>query len=75
MLQIFDSNGEIVSSHQKAHSQIYPRPGQVEHNPNEIWNCVQETIEEAMRKSNLVASDIKSIGITNQRETTVVWNR
>ncbi len=72
---IFDQHGQIKSFHQKEHSQFYPAPGWVEHDPEEIWlNCVQ-TIHEAMQKARLESTDIQAIGITNQRETVVAWNR
>ena len=57
------------------HKQHYPGPGMVEHDPLEIWKCVKHSIEIAMSNANLKANDIAAIGITNQRETTVVWNK
>lgn len=60
---------------QKEHEQIYPQPGWVEHNPEEIWRRTQEVIREAMQKRSLQAADLAAIGISNQRETTVVWSR
>src|SRR6516162_11248876 len=60
---------------QKEHAQIYPNPGWVEHNPDEIWQHTREVIAEAMAKGGLQPQDLAAIGITNQRETTVVWNR
>jgi glycerol kinase len=72
---VFDKGGRIVSSAQKEHEQIFPRPGWVEHNPLEILRRTQEVMEEALQKRGLHATDIAGIGITNQRETTVVWNR
>jgi glycerol kinase len=72
---IFDRAGRIVSVAQKEHEQIYPQPGWVEHDANEIWRRTQDVIEEAMRERGLRASDLAAIGITNQRETTVVWDR
>lgn len=72
---VFDRRGKIVASAQKEHEQIYPRPGWVEHNPEEIWLRTQEVIAEAMQKGGLRHSDLAALGITNQRETTVVWNR
>lgn len=72
---VFDRAGHVVSVAQKEHEQIYPNPGWVEHNPEEIWQRTQEVTAEAMRKRNLRPSDLAAIGITNQRETTVVWNR
>ena len=72
---VFDRSGRIVSAAQKEHAQIYPRPGWVEHDPAEIWRRVSEVIQEAMDARSLRPSDLSAIGITNQRETTVVWNR
>ena len=72
---VFDRSGRVVSSAQKEHEQIYPNPGWVEHNPEEVWQRTREMIAEAMAKGKLRASDLAAIGITNQRETTVVWNR
>jgi glycerol kinase len=72
---IFDRFGRIVSQAQKEHEQIYPHPGWVEHDPEEIWRRTQEVIREALSQRGLTAADLAAIGITNQRETTVVWNR
>ncbi|HTB92815.1 MAG TPA: glycerol kinase GlpK [Candidatus Sulfotelmatobacter sp.] len=72
---VFDRSGRIVSVAQKEHEQIYPKPGWVEHNPDEIWQRTREVIAEAMSNGKLQPSDLAAIGITNQRETTVVWNR
>jgi glycerol kinase len=72
---VFDRAGRIVATAQKEHEQIYPKPGWVEHDPNEIWRRTQETIAEAMALRGLRPKDLAAIGITNQRETTVVWNR
>jgi glycerol kinase len=72
---VFDRGGRIVAQAQKEHEQIYPNPGWVEHNPREIWQNTLEVIEEVCTKANLQASDLACIGITNQRETTVVWDR
>src|SRR5690349_11808246 len=72
---IFDQGGRLVASSQKEHEQIYPQPGWVEHDPNEIWRCTQDVIAEAMAQRSLRPSDLAAIGITNQRETTVLWNR
>ena len=72
---VFDRSGRVISSAQKEHEQIYPKPGWVEHNPEEIWQRTREVIAEAMTKGKLRPSDLAAIGITNQRETTVVWNR
>lgn len=72
---IFDKNSRIISVGQKEFTQIYQRAGWVEHNALEIWETQIETAVEALRKANLKAEDIAAVGITNQRETTVVWNR
>ena len=72
---VFDRSGRIVSMAQKEHEQIYPKPGWVEHDPEEIWRRTQEVIAEAVQKRSLRPADIAAIGITNQRETTVVWSR
>ena len=72
---VFDRSGRIVSVAQKEHEQIYPKPGWVEHDPAEIWRRVEEVIQEAMDAKGLRPSDLSGIGITNQRETTLVWNR
>ena len=72
---VFDSAGHIVAMAQREFRQIYPQPGWVEHDPNEIWSSQLATAHEALAKAGLTAADITGIGITNQRETTVVWNR
>jgi glycerol kinase len=72
---IFDRAGTIVASAQKEHRQIYPRPGWVEHDPDEIWRRTQEVVAAAMEQRSLGPRDLAAIGITNQRETTVLWNR
>ena len=72
---VFDKTGKIITTAQKEHQQIYPKPGWVEHNPEEIWQRTQEVISEAMKAKNLTAKNLAAVGITNQRETTVVWNR
>jgi glycerol kinase len=72
---VFDRAGRIVASAQKEHRQIYPQPGWVEHDPEEIWARTREVIAEAMAQRGLAPSDLAALGITNQRETTVLWNR
>src|SRR5437868_3500866 len=72
---VFDRCARMVAIAQKEHEQIYPQPGWVEHDPNEIWRRTQEVIAEAMQRGGLRPSDLAAIGITNQRETTVLWNR
>ena len=72
---VFDAGGRIVAMAQREFRQIYPKPGWVEHDPREIWATQLATAQEALAKARLKATEIASIGITNQRETTVVWNR
>src|SRR3712207_2179648 len=72
---VFDHGGQVVSVAQKEHEQIYPKPGWVEHDANEIWSRTQEVIEEGMQSAGASADDIAGVGITNQRETTLVWDR
>ncbi|MEZ0307628.1 MAG: glycerol kinase GlpK [Ramlibacter sp.] len=72
---VFDATGKIVAQAQQELPQIYPQPGWVEHDPMEIWRGQLATAREALAKAGLKASDIAALGITNQRETTVVWNR
>jgi glycerol kinase len=72
---VFDKESRIVSLSQKEYTQIFPRSGWVEHNPQEIWETQSQTAIEALEKANLTAADIEAIGITNQRETTLCWNR
>ena len=69
---VFDRSGRIVSVAQKEHEQIYPQPGWVEHDANEIWRRCREVMALALGQRALVPSDLAAIGITNQRETTVV---
>jgi glycerol kinase len=72
---LFDQAGTPVSAAQREHRQIYPQPGWVEHDPLEIWARVEGMLAEAMARAQLTPGDIAAIGITNQRETTVVWER
>lgn len=72
---VFDHAGNIVASSQKEHKQFYPAPGLVEHDALEIWNNTREVIQNAMRISGLASADIFALGITNQRETTLLWNK
>jgi glycerol kinase len=72
---IFDHGGQVVSVAQEEHEQIYPRPGWVEHDAKEIWQRCREALDEALEAAGASASDISGLGITNQRETTVVWDR
>jgi glycerol kinase len=72
---IFDHGGNIVGLDQKEHEQIFPQPGWVEHNPMEIWRNTREVIRGALANAGLTGSDLAAIGITNQRETTVIWDK
>jgi glycerol kinase len=72
---IFDHGGRIVALHQLEHRQIFPRAGEVEHDPEEIWANTREVTAAALAKADLTHLDIAAVGITNQRETTVVWDR
>lgn len=72
---IFDHGGNVVAVDQKEHNQIYPKPGWVEHDALEIWERVQEVIRGGLQESGLQSAEIAAIGITNQRETTVVWDK
>lgn len=72
---LFDKDGNVVAVAQKEFAQIFPNPAWVEHNPIEIWESQLETISEVIKKANVHPSEIASIGITNQRETTVVWDK
>jgi glycerol kinase len=72
---VFDIEGRIVAMAQREFRQLYPQPGWVEHDPKEIWATQLATAQEALASAGLRAADVKAIGITNQRETTVVWNR
>ena len=71
---VFNHSGQIVSVGQKEHEQIFPRAGWVEHNPIEVWDAVREVVAEALAKASLNHDNIQAVGVTNQRETTVVWN-
>ena len=72
---VFDRGGKTIATAQKEHQQIYPQPGWVEHDPDEIWLRTQEVIAAAMAQGGLKPADLAAVGITNQRETTVLWNR
>ena len=71
---IFDHSGQVVGQHQLEHRQILPQAGWVEHDAAEIWERVQEVITGALKQANILGSDLAAIGLTNQRETTVVWD-
>jgi glycerol kinase len=72
---VFDHQGNVIAIDQKEHEQVYPKPGWVEHDPLEIWTRTQEVISGALHNAGLNAADIAAVGITNQRETAVVWSR
>ncbi|MBL1093851.1 glycerol kinase GlpK [Streptomyces sp. NPDC001739] len=72
---VFDKDGRIVSVDQKEHEQIFPKPGWVEHDAAEIWTNVQQVVDGAVQKAGITADDVRAIGITNQRETTVLWDK
>ena len=71
---VFDRQGQEVARHQVEHDQILPRPGWVEHDPLQIAARVNESIAGALNAGGLTAADLAAIGVTNQRETTMVWN-
>ncbi|WP_265108868.1 glycerol kinase GlpK [Halosolutus halophilus] len=72
---VFDRSGRIITSAYEKHEQIYPEPGWVEHDPVEIWETTKQVIEDALRSEAIAAEQLSAIGVTNQRETTVVWER
>jgi glycerol kinase len=72
---VFDHSGKVISVDQKEHEQIFPQPGWVEHSPTEIWERTQEVVKGALSKGGLTTADLAAVGVTNQRETTVVWDR
>src|SRR5688572_2446141 len=72
---VFDAALKPVASAQQELRQIYPAPGEVEHDPEQIWAAVVATVRAAMAKANVAAKDIAGIGIANQRETAIVWDR
>jgi glycerol kinase len=72
---LFDQNGQVVAVQQREHEQIYPRPGWVEHDPMEIWQRTKEVIPSALATARVTPKDISGVGVTNQRETTIVWDR
>ena len=72
---LFNNKGELIHSAQKEFQQYFPKPGWVEHNANEIWGSVLSVIAAVLTESGISPTDVHGIGITNQRETTVVWNK
>jgi len=74
-LILFDRDAQIAALARREHAQIHPRAGWVEHDPREIWRCTREVIEEALASAGAGAAEVRAVGITNQRETTVLWDR
>src|SRR4030065_74163 len=72
---LFNARGQVAGLAQKEHRQIYPQPGWVEHDPLEIWESTQAVVRQAIAEAGLQPGDISAVGISNQRETTVVWDR
>src|SRR6201981_709564 len=72
---VFDADGRIVSAAQKEHQQVYSQPGWVEHDPAEIMRNTNEVAAEALRSVGISAGELAAVGITNQRETTVIWDK
>ncbi|GLW55754.1 glycerol kinase GlpK [Kitasatospora phosalacinea] len=72
---LFDADGRIVAVEQQEHSQVFPQPGWVEHDAAEIWTRVRSVVRGALERAGLTAADVRAVGITNQRETTVLWDR
>ena len=72
---VFDRSGAVISAAQREHRQIYPHPGWVEHDPEEIWSRSGAVVRDALAKKGLSATALVAVGITNQRETTIVWDR
>ena len=72
---ILDNNGAIIGKGQDTFHQFFPKPGWVEQDPNEIWNAQKNAIKKVMNDAEITANQIASIGITNQRETTVIWDK
>src|SRR4030095_13143625 len=72
---VFDHGGQVVGVEQLDHEQIYPQPGLVEHDPAELWRRSREVMDGVLSKAGASAEDIAALGVTNQRETTVVWDR
>lgn len=72
---VFDRGGTIITSAQKEHQQIFPKPGWVEHDPMEIWLNTQEVAGAALARAGLAPRDLAAVGITNQRETTILWDK
>src|SRR5438270_13512274 len=72
---VFDHEGRLLAAAQEEFEQIYPAPGEVEHDPETIWRTQIDTARAALRKADLDADQVAAIGIANQRETTIIWER
>ena len=72
---VFDHSGKITGTAQKEFRQIFPQPGWVEHDPMDIWNSQLQVMHDALRDAGIGAGDLAAIGITNQRETAIIWDR
>ena len=72
---LYDKKGDFISAAQQEFNQFFPKDGWVEHNPEEIWQSVLSTLQKLVKESGITSSEIASIGITNQRETTIIWNK
>src|ERR1700736_4173385 len=72
---VFDRAGKIISLAQKEHQQIYPRPGWVEHDPEEIWQRTQDVVQGTLSRSGIERGPLAAVGISSQRETTLLWYR
>ncbi len=72
---VFDAKGEICASAQKEHKQIFPKPGWVEHDGTEIWNNVETVVKQALKSLKIKPADLAAVGVTNQRETTLLWDK
>ena len=72
---LYDKEGNFICSAQKEFDQFFPKDGWVEHNPEDIWQSVLSTLHKFVKESGITSSEIASIGITNQRETTLIWNK
>ncbi|MFC6823890.1 FGGY family carbohydrate kinase, partial [Halopelagius fulvigenes] len=72
---VFDHDGQVVANAYQKHEQVYPEPGWVEHKPQEIWENTKEVIDAALAEAGIGSDQLDAIGITNQRETTLIWDR
>jgi len=71
---VFDHSGQVVANAYETHEQIYPEPGWVEHDPREIWENTKDVIQDALNDAGLTPDQLEAIGVTNQRETTLLWD-